>query len=85
MLNQAISIVGAVLILVAYGLNQRRILGPGDARYDLMNFVGAGLLTFIAFVDQRAGFILVEGTWTLMSLAPLVRRALSGPQTPGSA
>lgn len=79
MLHQVVSLVGAALILVAYGLNQRGVIGPGDARYDLMNFVGAGLLTWIAVEDRRAGFILVEGTWALMSLVPLVRRRTRKP------
>lgn len=79
MLHQVVSLVGAALILVAYGLNQRGVIGPGDARYDLMNFVGAGLLTWIAVEDRRAGFILVEGTWALMSLVPLVRRRIRKP------
>lgn len=74
MLHQLVSLLGAALILVAYGLNQRGVMGPGDTRYDLMNFIGAGLLTWIAVEDQRAGFILVEGTWAVMSLVPLVRR-----------
>jgi len=82
-LAQVISLVGAALILVAYGLNQRHILGPDDASYNLMNFVGAALLTWIAVLDGRAGFIVVEGTWTVMSLIPLVRRSRTTPPPPG--
>lgn len=73
MAQQILSLVGALLILVAYGLNLRGTLGPTDPRYNLMNAVGAGLLTWEAVVNRQAGFILVEGTWALMSLLPLLR------------
>ncbi len=73
MFYQVVSLVGAVLILLAYGLNQSGRLGPSDRRYGLMNLIGASLLTWIAVVDRRAGFVLVEGAWALMSLVPLLR------------
>ena len=73
MFYQIVSLVGAVLILTAYGLNQTGRLHPTDVSYSLMNLLGASLLTWIAVVDRRAGFVLVEGAWALMSLIPLVR------------
>jgi hypothetical protein len=39
-----------------------------------MNLVGALLLTWIALVDSRWGFIVLEGTWALASIPPLLRR-----------
>ena len=79
MLDQVISLVGAALILTAYALNQRGVLGPRDTSYNVMNLVGAGLLTWIAVVDRRAGFIVLEGTWVLLSLLPLRRRRTAHP------
>ena len=74
MLFQAISIAGAVLVLGAFGLLNVGKLRPTDISYSLINFVGAALLTWVAVVDRRAGFILLEATWALMSLIPLFRR-----------
>ena len=66
--------IGACLILVAYGLNQRGRLTPDRAAYSVLNLVGGLLLLWVAVVDRRAGFVVVEGAWSVMSLIPLVRR-----------
>ncbi len=71
MLHQVVSVVGALLILAAYALSQAGRLRPSDVSYAVLNFVGAGLLTWVAVVDRRAGFILLEGSWALLSLLPL--------------
>lgn len=73
MFLQLVSLAGAVLILLAYGLSQTGRLGPHDSAYMVMNLVGAALLTWVAVVDRRAGFIVLEGTWAILSLVPLVR------------
>jgi hypothetical protein len=70
---QLVSLVGAALILVAYALNQAGRVRPSDTAYMLMNFVGAALLAWVAVVDRRVGFILLEGAWAVLSLVPLVR------------
>ena len=74
MLQQLASIVGAILILAAYVALQTKRLAAESRAFNLLNAVGAGLLTWVAIEDRRAGFILLEGTWTLLSLIPLFRR-----------
>jgi len=75
MLYQLVSLVGAAMILAAYVAYQRGRMGREDALYNLLNFVGSGLLTWIAAVDRRWGFIILEGSWALLSLWPLLRPA----------
>ena len=75
MLYQLISLVGAAMILAAYVAYQRGRMGREDRLYNLLNFVGSGLLTWIAAVDRRWGFIILEGSWALLSLWPLLRPA----------
>jgi len=73
MLYQLVSLAGAAMILAAYVAYQRNVMGKEDRLYNLLNFVGSGLLTWIAAVDRRWGFILLEGSWALLSLWPLLR------------
>lgn len=75
MLQQIISLLGAFLILAAYVANQRGWMGPRNPGYNLMNLAGALLLLWVALVDWRWGFILLEAVWALVSIPPLFRRS----------
>lgn len=73
MLLQILSLLGAGLILGAYVANLRGWTGPQRVSYGLANLVGALILAWVAVVDRRAGFILLEGVWALVSVPPLLR------------
>ena len=73
MLYQVISVVGAIIILGAYLGLQRGWLLPRSRLFSSLNFVGACLLCWIAIVDQRAGFIMVEGAWALLSVPGILK------------
>lgn len=73
MLDQAVSLAGAAMILFAYLANQRGWMGPENRAYSLLNVAGASLLLWIAVVDGRWGFIVLEGAWAMISLFALVR------------
>jgi hypothetical protein len=75
MLFQLMSMVGAVLILGAYAAHQRGWTGPDNRWYNVANFVGSALLAWVAIVDRRAGFIVLETAWALFSVPGMVRRA----------
>lgn len=79
MFYQAVSLLGALLILLAFALNQTGRIRPGDWWYALMNMVGSLLLLWIAVVDRRAGFILLESAWAVLSVVPLVKRPVKTP------
>lgn len=72
MFMQIVSILGASLILLAYLSNSRGWLGPRDRWYNLMNLVGGLLLLWVAVVDRRIGFVILEGAWALIALPPLL-------------
>ncbi|HET7274999.1 MAG TPA: hypothetical protein VFI91_07445 [Longimicrobiaceae bacterium] len=73
MFYQFVSVVGALMILSAYVAYQMGKLGREDRLYSLLNFVGSSLLAWIAIIDVRWGFIVLEVVWALISLPPLIR------------
>jgi len=76
-MQQAVSIVAALLVLLAYGANQRGKLGRADARYNLLNLVGSAALAWIALDGRQWGFLLLNGCWALLSISPLLKLASS--------
>ena len=65
---QVISVLGALAILGAYAANLFGWVSPSNLSYSVANFLGSAVLTVIAVIDQQIGFILLEGTWALVSL-----------------
>ena len=73
MFFQTISLIGAACLLVAYVAAQMGRMRTASATYNLLNFVGSGLLAWVAINDRRWGFIVLEVVWALVSLPPLFK------------
>ncbi|MGH7313754.1 MAG: CBU_0592 family membrane protein [Candidatus Rokuibacteriota bacterium] len=73
-MEQIVAVIGALLILAAYVGHQRGVLSRSHAAYHWMNFVGAVVLTVVAYRAQQWGFVLLEGVWAAVSVPPLLRR-----------
>ena len=70
---QLLSIVGAILILLPFAASQVGRLSTRTLSYQLMNLVGSAGLTAVAIVERQYGFILLEGTWAVVSVVGLTR------------
>ena len=67
-LDQLASLVGAVLILFAYLALQRGWLSRESRRYNALNLAGSLCLTYAAVRNWNLGFVILEGSWALLSL-----------------
>ena len=77
-MDQFIQILGAVLVLVAYIAAQLRMLDGKSYPYLVLNLLGSGLLAVLAAAGGQWGFLLLEGTWALVSLLSLSGRLVAG-------
>ena len=68
-----LALASALMVLLAYGLNQGGIWRELHAGYLTLNIVGSLLLGVVAIVDQRAGFILLEFAWAGLGLVGVAR------------
>ena len=73
MLLQLISVMGAVMVLSAYGLLQSGVWSELHTGYLAFNIIGSLLLAIVAIEDQRVGFIFLEFAWAALGLIGVAR------------
>ena len=71
--NDIIGTIGVGLILFAYFLNIFSLIPKEGHLFFIMNIIGAALACYASFLIHYFPFVLLEGTWTLVSLIGLLR------------
>jgi hypothetical protein len=79
---QLVSVLGSLLVLVAYVASQFGYLSAKGLAYAFANIVGSGLLAVVATLEAQWGFLLLEGAWASVSFVAAVVRHRAKPNTP---
>jgi hypothetical protein len=74
--DQIVSLVGAAMILAAFAATSFERLDLKSRSYLALNFVGASLLLYTAWVGDQWGFVVLEVSWALVAGIGLVRAAV---------
>jgi len=71
--NDALGFTGVTILLAAYLLNLLGKMSKEGYVYIIMNAVGGGLACLASYLINYLPFVLLEGTWMLVSLFALVK------------
>jgi hypothetical protein len=71
-MDQVVQLVGAVLILSAFGAVQVGRMRADSVVYLTLNLIGSAILAVLAVIAVQWGFVLLEGVWALLSAYGLV-------------
>jgi hypothetical protein len=74
-LAQLLQVTGALAILSAFALSQAGRLETRSRSYLVLNLLGSAVLSAEAAVAHEFGFLLLEGSWAVLSMAGLTRLA----------
>ena len=78
---QLVQILASLLILAAFVLAQRDSLKQTSLAYLVLNLAGSAVLAVLAAHERQLGFLLLEGSWAVISLLSLL--SLLKRQEPG--
>lgn len=64
---------GAICVLLAYFLVSSGKVGSASVPFQVINLVGAGLLTTYALLLQGWSLVFLNGVWAIIALVALLR------------
>ena len=74
-MTDIIGTIGVGLILLAYFLNIFSLLSKENKVFFLLNITGAGLACYASWMIDYWPFVVLEGTWFLVSVAGFLKIA----------
>lgn len=71
-LNDWIGFIGVAILLLAFLLNLLKKISSNSLPYIIMNIIGAGLACLASLLIDYIPFVVLEATWTVVSVFALV-------------
>ncbi len=71
--NDIIGSIGVLIILIAYFLNNFSIIKQNGNLYFFLNIIGASIACYTSYLINYIPFVILEGTWALVSVLGLFR------------
>lgn len=65
--------VGVAILLVAFFLNLKEVIKSDSMLYLTLNIVGSGIACYASVLLKYIPFIILEGSWMLVSLFGLIQ------------
>lgn len=69
-----LSWLGALLVLIAFSLNIRKVVATDSYVYMLLNLAGSVFLAVSAYITQSYAFVVLNTFWALFAIYSLLRR-----------
>jgi hypothetical protein len=81
--NDWVGVAGVGMILLAFFCSTFGLMAANSVPYFILNSVGAGLACYASYLIAYYPFVVLEGTWSIVSLIGLVKayREKSRPGT----
>ncbi len=76
-----IGVVGAALLLAAFIADALNLMEDEGLWYNILNFVGAALLTWYAVLINSVPFIVIEAVWAAVALRGMWKKLAPGAKT----
>ena len=71
--NDYIGFTGVFILLIAFMLNLAGKMSKNGLTYILMNILGAALACLASWLIHYLPFVILEGTWTLVSFVAFLK------------
>lgn len=71
--NDLVGTIGVGIILLAYFLATEKLISASGKTYYVMNIFGAGLACYASYLIAYWPFVILEGSWVLVSLYGLMK------------
>jgi hypothetical protein len=73
-MDQVVQVIGALMILIAYGAAQAGRWTTDAPLYLWLNEIGSLILAVLAAASENWGFLLLEGVWAIVTGWSLLKR-----------